>query len=284
MQFDFIRPLTPEEYAGLKADIAAHGQHFPIVRDQNGVTLDGHHREKILVELDIPERVWKIDRRSFGSDRERLAFVLSANVHRRQSTIEDRKRLAGELRARGMTQEQIANMLHVDQKTISRDLETLGTMPNAKPVIDKLGRRNTGRPKTKPEGKHKYDAGLEAKAATLVLDEGKGVVKTAEGLGVSQQVVIRAVERERGRREGSTEKMISIHVLIETLHPLFERVREQSQRHLAQLSKSELAIIASEGKRLLDRWASDDPTVRRVRGHVVPPTARQKEASDGKSF
>jgi predicted transcriptional regulator len=276
MQFDFIRPLTAEEYAGLKADIAAHGQHFPIVHDQNGVTIDGHHRERILAELGIPP---KIDRRSFGSDRERLAFVLSANIHRRQSTIEDRKRLAERLyKEHGMTEAQIATMLGVSQWTISNDLRGLE-------ITSKPHRPKGGRPKSsKPEGKHKYDASLEAKAASSVLDGGKGVVKTAEALGVSQQVVIRATERERGRREAHTEKMVSIHVLIEELHPLFERVREQSQRHLAQLSKSELAIIASEGKRLLDRWASDDPTVRRVRGHVVPPTARQKEASDGRSL
>jgi hypothetical protein len=139
----------------------------------------------------------------------------------------------------------------------------------------------TARKKGRP---HKFSDEVERQAAILVLDEGKTRAQAAAQAGVTQKVVQFAVQRELGRRESHTEKMVSIHVLIEALHPLFERVREQSQRHLAMLSKSELAIVASEGKRLLDSWASDDPTVRRVRGHVVPPTARQKEASDGKSL
>jgi hypothetical protein len=75
---------------------------------------------------------------------------------------------------------------------------------------------------------------------------------------------------EAGQSAGATEKMVSIHVLIEKLSPLFDRILAQSKAHRAALSHTELAMIAGEGRRLLDSWASDDPTVRRVRGHVVP--------------
>ena len=75
-----------------------------------------------------------------------------------------------------------------------------------------------------------------------------------------------------GQTQGAyTEKMVSIHVLIEKLSPLFDRILAQSKAHRAALSHTELAMVAGEGRRLLDSWASDDPTVRRVRGHVVPP-------------
>jgi hypothetical protein len=86
-------------------------------------------------------------------------------------------------------------------------------------------------------------------------------------------------------KEAATKiTMISIHTLIEKLCPLFARVKDQSTRHVAALSKSELAIIAFEGQRLLDEWASDDVTVRRVRGHVVPPkNAAIKEEDDDAS-
>ena len=81
------------------------------------------------------------------------------------------------------------------------------------------------------------------------------------------------------------EKTVSLHLLIEKLGPLFKRIKDQSTRHLAALSKTELAMIASEGQRLLDGWASGDETVRRVRGHVVPPKRPTiEEGSDGISL
>ena len=77
--------------------------------------------------------------------------------------------------------------------------------------------------------------------------------------------------------QNSTEKMISVHVLIEELHPLFQRVLAQSRMHDARISKGELAMIAGKGQRLLDEWASDDPNVRRLRGRVVPLKQSAKE-------
>ena len=71
--------------------------------------------------------------------------------------------------------------------------------------------------------------------------------------------------------------MVSIHVLIEELHPLFQRVLAQSRMHDARISKAELAMIAGKGQRLLDQWASNDPNVRRLRGRVVPFKQSAKE-------
>jgi hypothetical protein len=196
-KFNIIRPLTPDEYAGLKANILAHGQQFPIIHDQNGVTLDGHHRERIAAELGI---VPKVEQRSFGSDKDRLAFVLSANV-RRQSTIEDRKRLAARLyQEYNMTETQIAIALGVSQSTIRDDLK--GLVVSTKPF-----RPKGGRPKGlgKQPGKHKYTKEVEITAASRVLDGDEGVVKVAKGLNVSEQVVIRSVEHERGYREAFAE-------------------------------------------------------------------------------
>lgn len=121
-----------------------------------------------------------------------------------------------------------------------------------------------------------------------LVEAGKAIQRDqlAKELGISSGTVQRAEMQERARLEGmngdTKEKMVSIHVLIEKLVPLFERVRDQGTRHEALVSLSELRIIASEGRRLLDEWASDDETVRRVRGHVVPPKdpAKRKERRD----
>ena len=77
--------------------------------------------------------------------------------------------------------------------------------------------------------------------------------------------------------QNSHEKTVSIHVLIEELHPLFQRVLTQAKVHQASVSQGELAMIAGKGQRLLDQWASDDPSVRRLRGRVVPLKQSAKE-------
>jgi hypothetical protein len=68
-----------------------------------------------------------------------------------------------------------------------------------------------------------------------------------------------------------TEKTVSIHELIEKLVPLAEQIRDQGKRHAALVSQGALVIVASEIRRLLDKWAEGDASIRRVNGHVVPP-------------
>ena len=65
--------------------------------------------------------------------------------------------------------------------------------------------------------------------------------------------------------------MVSIHVLIEELYPLFEEIRNQSLVHQARVSQTVLAMTASKGQKLLDRWASDAVRPSRVHGQIRPP-------------
>src|SRR5262249_10360919 len=66
-----------------------------------------------------------------------------------QRTKERRRPIVEQLAKQGYTQQAMATQLGVDQKTISRDLETLGILPNVKGQgKDTRGRkRSTGRPK-----------------------------------------------------------------------------------------------------------------------------------------
>lgn len=51
---DFIPPLSDEKFKALKADIKEAGIIYdPIIIDENGIILDGHHRYRIAEELDI---------------------------------------------------------------------------------------------------------------------------------------------------------------------------------------------------------------------------------------
>lgn len=77
--------MTEEEYQQLKSDIQAHGQREPCVFYQ-GQLIDGRHRWRACTELGIKpdERVIK------GDDFDPIAYVVSANLHRRHLTTSQR--------------------------------------------------------------------------------------------------------------------------------------------------------------------------------------------------
>jgi hypothetical protein len=133
------------------------------------------------------------------------------------------------------------------------------------------------RKETKTAAPRANNTELVAKTLKAKTGQWPTTSKLAREAGVSPRAAdnalrtVKAVEQAKAQAFDG-EIMVSIHVLIEKLVPLFERVREQSKRHVGLISTGELLLIASEGQRLLDSWASGDEAVRRVRGHVVPPT------------
>jgi len=132
-----------------------------------------------------------------------------------QRTKERRRPIVEQLAKQGYTQDAIATQLGVDQRTVGRDLETLGTLPNVKGQgKDTRGRkRSTGRPKgsagrrgtSAPRNKTVANEDRPSLAAD-VLDRGVTVKAAATAAGVSEQIVKTSVEHEKGRREGIAEK------------------------------------------------------------------------------
>jgi ParB-like chromosome segregation protein Spo0J len=112
-----LPPLTTNEYAALKADIAAHGLGVPIETDEDGNILDGEHRHKACRELGILNPPC-IVRPGFTED-QKLEHVLALNLRRRHVSKQELRNIAEELRKRGWTQDQISATLSVSQKTVS---------------------------------------------------------------------------------------------------------------------------------------------------------------------
>jgi hypothetical protein len=72
---------SPEEWDSLKQSIKANGLYLPIIVNQNGTILDGHHRYKACQELGIePETIV----REFSDKLEERLFVIGCNLTRRQ--------------------------------------------------------------------------------------------------------------------------------------------------------------------------------------------------------
>jgi len=132
-----------DEFAGLKASIRDRGILVPIVVDQHGIIIDGHHRKRAYDEL-IAEgsRLPPYERKvvKFASDDDRLAYAVSLNERRRQLTPEQRTKVARTLRQRGWSLRRIADELGAGSSTIKRDLSGV---PDGTPerVTGKDGRR-----------------------------------------------------------------------------------------------------------------------------------------------
>jgi hypothetical protein len=90
VQLQPLPELTPDEYTALRDDVAAHGVLVPIVVDQHGRLLDGHHRRRIADELgvDCPTEI-----RHVADDDEAHEIALTLNLTRRHLTRKQRRDL-----------------------------------------------------------------------------------------------------------------------------------------------------------------------------------------------
>ena len=148
---DLLPPLSTEEYAALKVDIETNGQRHPIIKDENGDILDGHHRHKILGDDAVVEVVEGL------SDAEKEAFTVKCNFVRRNLSPNQKaevrltmKYIAGKLAEDGRSQKDIAAILGVARETVrdwlSEDIPNGGSAnrnkPNAKVKVDAEGKRD----------------------------------------------------------------------------------------------------------------------------------------------
>lgn len=85
---DVVRPLNPDEVSALHASLDEHGQRSPILVDERGVIIDGHHRVMWLTERGIEPRYEVADDLS---DEDKRKIAVSLNVDRRQMTQAEKR-------------------------------------------------------------------------------------------------------------------------------------------------------------------------------------------------
>ena len=115
-------PMSDEEYEGLKADIAMNGVHQPVAV-WRGQVIDGLHRYKVCRELGVEAPL-----RYLGDETDPVAFVLSANMSRRQLTPSQKVIITAQL-PRLMNG---SNQHHPGSDGTRLGIERLGTQPYTK--------------------------------------------------------------------------------------------------------------------------------------------------------
>lgn len=143
--YQVMRPLPPEKYEALKADIMARWMVLvPVIKDEKGDIIDGYHRVQVCDDIglrDYPVHV------VFGlSEVEKRTLARVLNAQRRQlSTEEKRECIEGQLRdTPEKSNREIASMFGFDHKTVQdvrEGLEGRGEIPHVETRTDSLGRK-----------------------------------------------------------------------------------------------------------------------------------------------
>lgn len=105
--------------AALRESIQRFGVLVPVVRDQHGRVLDGHHRSRLGDELGVKYRV---DVVNVESDEQAREIAATLNTDRRQLDASQRREIVAALREQGHSTTAIAGAVGVSDETVRRDL------------------------------------------------------------------------------------------------------------------------------------------------------------------
>lgn len=119
--YQFLPPLTVEERAALRESIATFGILQPVITDEAGAILDGHHRAEIAVELGIayPRTV-----PPGLSEEQKIEQAVLLNLGRRHLDREQRRALVQDLRGRGLSIRWISERTAIPRSTVARLAES----------------------------------------------------------------------------------------------------------------------------------------------------------------
>lgn len=147
--YQVMPPLSDEEMVALRDSIKEHGVMVPVVIDEQGRVIDGHHRRLIADTLGVD---YPIDERQGLTDPEKRTLAFELNAPRRH--LEDKGKRALVTRSLKLDPE-LSDRTHairvgVDHKTVGtvrRSLERTGVIPKIEQRTSADGRkRPAGQP------------------------------------------------------------------------------------------------------------------------------------------
>lgn len=140
--YQLMPDQAPDEYAGMKASIAADGLQYAVIVDEEGNVLDGHHRVRACLELGITD--YPVIVRAGLTEAEKVALVVSLNMDRRHLDGAQRVALHVRLRAQGWSYRRIAAVTGVHHDTVREDVATVGNptvaLPDRSVGVDGISR------------------------------------------------------------------------------------------------------------------------------------------------
>jgi ParB-like chromosome segregation protein Spo0J len=145
-------PISQEDFDKLVADIKDNGLHHPVVRYQ-GKILDGNNRYRACGQAGVEPKFADFE----GTDAQAQAYVISANIHRRHLSLEQRREIIATLLKADSTKSnrQIGETTKADHKTVGAvraGSEACGEIPHTETTTDTTGRKQkTRKPRTEKQ-------------------------------------------------------------------------------------------------------------------------------------
>ncbi len=182
--------------AALRESIRRFGVLVPVVRDQHGRTLDGHHRSRIADELGVKFRV---DVVRVESDEQAREIAATLNTDRRQLDAGQRREIVAALRAQGHSLRAIAGAVGVSKSQVADDVAQVSTTGHLPPeVIGKDGKKYPARKPTIVAATNEREAEKAQEVLTAV-DSGPEGVTTVRNIA-------RVAHGERKEAERQAER------------------------------------------------------------------------------
>lgn len=237
--FQLFDALPAHIEDALRASIERFGVLVPVVRDQHGNTIDGHHRARLADQLGVKYRV---DLVTVTDEDEAREIARTLNADRRMLDEDQRKAVAVQLRKDGHSIRAIAGALGVPQATAQRD--TAGVSPDT-PGGRARGKDGKSYPSSRPTvvaAKNEREAERAQQALAVLGDDAPSVpvldVKRLER-------VARETEAERRRAEPVEQRTIS--VLVDLRHGDFRQA-------LDDIAPRTVDAIITDPPYLRDYW------------------------------
>jgi ParB-like chromosome segregation protein Spo0J len=153
-KYQLLDPLTEQQYADLREDIAERGVLQPVIVDEFGEVIDGHHRKQIAEESGAEYPIHQLP--AGLSEAEKLDASLALNLIGRHQTNDQKRATIRRylLRRPDATDGHVGRLVGCDHKTVGRvriQMESVGEIPQHSVRTGEDGRTYQARkPKTKP--------------------------------------------------------------------------------------------------------------------------------------
>jgi hypothetical protein len=267
---DIFPLMEGEEFDALVADIKANGLIEPLVMLE-GMILDGRNRYHACVAADVEPTF-----RPFTGDGP-AAYVISANIHRRHLTPEQKRDLIAKLiKAQpGKSDRQIAKTATADHKTVASvrvGMEGRGEIPHVETRTDTKGRRQSAKKKArvaKPVAKPTMAATTTAaKGRKAKNPEARSSAPEREAVRAQQDIgpaSIGEVERLRARVDELQAEKRQLEIKIAGLESEIEELKAKNAELRAKLEAAGASRAQSPAQAI--------PTAQRANGR---PTAEGK--------
>ena len=147
--YQFLPPLSDAEYEALRADIAANGMRHPILVDERGKILDGHHRARIAAELGFkPDR--EVAEGLTEEEKRDVAFTLNS-ARRHMDPAAKRAAVTASLKADPhLSDRQHARRVGVSHPTVAGIRAELVAAGRLESLTSRVSADGRSRPATQP--------------------------------------------------------------------------------------------------------------------------------------